>query len=62
MNPQAGNPLHQPETEFQGELQMFSGQALSPDDPCLEPRVRKGRPSDQRKPPGTDRNESPVQD
>lgn len=40
------NPRHQPETEFQGELQAFSGPALAPDDPSLEPRVRKGRPAE----------------
>ena len=41
-------PPHQPDTEFTGDLQVFSGQALSPDDPSLEPRVRKGRPADQK--------------
>jgi len=50
MNPNASNPLHQAETEFQGELQVFSGPALSPDDPGLEPRVRKGRPADVKDP------------
>jgi hypothetical protein len=58
MNPNATNPLHQPETEFQGELQVFSGPALAPDDPNLEPRVRKGRPGDLKKPADTDKNES----
>jgi hypothetical protein len=56
MNPQTSNPLHQPETEFQGELQVFAGPAVSPDDPNLEPRVRKGRPADHPKPAGTDQN------
>jgi hypothetical protein len=46
MTPNATNPRHQPETEFTGELQVFSGPALSPDDPRLEPRERKGRPAD----------------
>jgi len=41
-------PRHQPETEFTGELQEFSGLALSPDDPRLEPRVRRARPADTR--------------
>ncbi len=44
MNQKASNPLHQPETEFNGDFQVFSGPALAPDDPLLEPRVRKGRP------------------
>jgi hypothetical protein len=46
MNSNATNPHHQPETEFTGELQEFTGPALSPDDPSLEPRVRKGRPGE----------------
>ncbi len=46
MTPGSPNPRHQPETEFTGELQVFSGPALSPDDPTLEPRERKGRPND----------------
>ncbi len=54
MNPNTANPLHQPETEFHGELQEFSGPALAPDDPSLEPRVRQGRPADLKKPPVTD--------
>jgi hypothetical protein len=45
MTPNSANPLHQPETEFNGDLQVFSGPALAPDDPSLEPRVRKGRPT-----------------
>jgi len=48
MNPKPTNPQHQAETEFTGELQEFSGPALSPDDPSLEPRVRAGRPTDTR--------------
>ena len=42
-------PPQQQETEWHGELQQFSGPALSPDDPSLEPRVREGRP---KAPPG----------
>jgi hypothetical protein len=45
MTPSSANPRHQSETEFSGELQVFSGPALSPDDPSLEPRERKGRPT-----------------
>jgi hypothetical protein len=62
MKRDGSNPLHQSETEVQGELQVFSGPALSPDDPSLEPRVRKGRPADQRKPAAPDQNERPVQE
>ena len=43
------NPLHQKETEWQGGVYFFEGPALSPDDPSLEPRVRKGRPADARR-------------
>jgi len=45
MTPISINPLHQRETEFTGETQVFSGPALLPDDPSLEPRERKGRPT-----------------
>ncbi len=62
MNPNATNPLHQPETEFHGELQVFSGPALAPEDPSLEPRIRKGRPADLKKPSGADKNETRVQE
>jgi hypothetical protein len=48
MGSKAPNPRHQQETEFTGELQEFSGPALSPDDPSLEPRVRRARPADTR--------------
>jgi hypothetical protein len=44
MNSTPQKPHDQPETEFHGELQEFSGPALAPDDPCLGPRERKGRP------------------
>jgi hypothetical protein len=44
MTPDTTNPFHQAKTEFLGELQEFTGVALSPDDPSVEPRVRKGRP------------------
>jgi hypothetical protein len=53
------NPLHLPETEFTGELQEFSGQALAPDDPRVEQRVRKGRPADREQPPSTDTTSTP---
>ncbi len=46
MNKEHSKPRHQTETKFIGELQEFSGPALSPDDPRLEPRVRRGRPGD----------------
>jgi len=62
MNSNALNPLHQCETEFHGEIQEFSGPALAPDDPTLEPRVRKGRPGDDQKPSSSDRNETPAQE
>lgn len=61
MQPKATNPLHQPETEFQGELQVFSGPALSPADPSLEVRARKGRPAHQPKPDATKENDEPSQ-
>jgi len=62
MNPKATNPLHRPETEFDGEVQIFSGPALAPDDPSVEPRLRRGRPADLKKPPGTNKNESPAKE
>jgi len=34
-----------PETELHGDFQSFCGPALLPDDACLEPRVRRGRPA-----------------
>ena len=55
MNPKTPRPTHQPETEFIGELQEFSGTFLSPDDPNLEPRERKGRPADQKNDPRFDK-------
>jgi hypothetical protein len=51
MNRKSDRPHHQPETLFTGELQEFSGTLLAPDDPSLEPRVRRGRPGDRRKKP-----------
>jgi len=60
MNTDSGRPMHQPETEFIGELQTFSGQALSPTDPGIEPRERKGRPSNGR-PPSDAAEENPRQ-
>jgi hypothetical protein len=62
MNPDATNPLHQPETEFHGDVQLFAGPALAPDDASLEPRVRKGRPADVGKPLNSDKNETPAQE
>jgi hypothetical protein len=40
------NPLHQKETEFHGSFQAFTAVLLSPDDPTVKARVRKGRPAD----------------
>lgn len=54
MNDHSKKPSHQPETEFTGELQEFTLQALPPDDPRLEPRIRKGRPADPRSDPRFD--------
>jgi hypothetical protein len=54
------NPYHQPETECKGDLQEFSGPALSPEDPTVAPRVRKGRPSD-RKPETGEQQDKPPQ-
>ncbi len=39
-----------PETELHGDLQAFCGRALSPDDPSLEARDRRGRPADSQTP------------
>ncbi len=54
MNAETPRPMHQPETLFIGELQEFKGTFLSPDDPSLEPRVRRGRPADRKKDPRYD--------
>ena len=51
-------PLPQPETFFDGEIQVFSGPLLSPDDPSLEPRVRRGRPAD--RDPGSAEDAEPT--
>ena len=59
MEPNTPNPMHQPETEFIGERYFFSGPALSPDDPSLEPRERKGRPADQKSDPRFDKPAEP---
>lgn len=45
MNAQPNQPKQQQNTEWHGEVQRFSGPAVSPDDPSLEPRVRRGRPA-----------------
>jgi hypothetical protein len=58
MTPHSANPRHQPETEFTGEVQVFSGPALSPDDPSLEPRQRKGRPTDAERRPATENRDT----
>ena len=50
MSVSPGNPHHQAETEWSGELQEFSGPTLSPDDPALEPRARRGRPAERQEP------------
>jgi len=54
MDSSAKNPSHQPETESVAELQEFTLEALSPDDPRLEPRVRRGRPADRKRDPRFD--------
>ena len=54
MNADSKKPPHQPDTEFTGELQEFTVQALQPDDPLLEPRVRRGRPADRKSDPRFD--------
>ena len=58
----ARNPLHQPQTEFIGELQEFEGEALNPNDPRLEPRVRRGRPGDKEKQGDADKKDSTKDD
>ena len=59
MGANSPRPMHQPETEFIGELQEFSGTFIPPDDPSLEPRERKGRPADRKRDP---RFDPPVND
>ena len=44
MNTNKRHPEEQMETELHGDLQEFRGPALSPNDPSIEPRVRRGRP------------------
>ena len=61
MTPNGSNSLHQPETEFRGEIQTFAGPALAPDDPSLEPRARKGRPHDANDLPSANRNDPAEQ-
>jgi hypothetical protein len=59
MRPKANRPQRNPETFMNADLQKFSGEALDPDDPRLEPRVRRGRPQDRKrgsKKKGQDRN------
>src|SRR5260370_30185044 len=45
MHAYRNNSKKRPETELHGDFQTFSGPALLPDDACLEPRVRRGRPA-----------------
>lgn len=45
MNTDSKQPPFQSETEYTGEVQVFSEPALAPDDPSLEPRDRTGRPA-----------------
>jgi hypothetical protein len=47
-------PEHQANTEFTGIRYEFECEALPPDDPRLEPRVRKGRPADRKTDPRFD--------
>lgn len=54
MNADSTKPSHQPETEFTGELQEFTLQAVPADDSRLEPRIRKGRPADRKSDPRFD--------
>jgi hypothetical protein len=37
---------HQAKTEWSGELREFSGPAIPPDDPALEPHIRRGQPGE----------------
>ena len=46
MNTESKRPPNLPETKFIGEIQEFSSEVFTADDPRLEPRVRKGRPAD----------------
>jgi hypothetical protein len=57
MNADSNKPTHQPETEFTGELQEFTVEALATDDPRLEPRIRKGRPADRKTDPRFDQTD-----
>jgi hypothetical protein len=61
MNTNEKNPLHQPETEFHGELQVFCGPALAPDDPSVQARERKGRPIDRKESAASDKDENHEQ-
>ena len=54
MNADSQKPPHQPETEFTGELQEFTVEALAPDDARLGPRLRTGRPPDRKSDPRFD--------
>jgi hypothetical protein len=54
MNANPSDPKRQKETEWHGELQQFAGPVLSPTDPSLEPRIRRGRPADMMRIPSTE--------
>jgi hypothetical protein len=54
MNSDPKKPQHQANTEFAGERYEFESEALLPDDPRLEPRIRKGRPADRKTDPRFD--------
>jgi hypothetical protein len=45
------NPLHDKYTVFTGSYQAFTGTVVSPDDPRVKGRVRRGRPADSPQPP-----------
>ena len=54
MTADSKKPPHQPETESGAELVEFTLEALAPDDPRLEPRIRRGRPADRKRDPRFD--------
>lgn len=47
MNENPIKPMHVATTEFDGEMQCFSGYPVSLSDPSVESRVRKGQPQHQ---------------
>lgn len=54
MTPDSERPRHQPETESGAILVEFTVEALAPDDPRLEPHIRRGRPADRKRDPRYD--------